>query len=78
MAISGEIGHVGSTCKECGVTMEARVLSSNAGYYVGTMCDCGPYSRETGYFKTQKEAEAHRFLIWECGAMPIDPTVLRR
>ncbi len=44
-------------CETCGVVVKLRVCSSGAGYYIGTMCDCGPYSRETGYFKNYKEAK---------------------
>ena len=28
------------------------------GYYIGTSCNCGPYSRESEYFKTRAEAQA--------------------
>jgi hypothetical protein len=29
-----------------------------AGYYVGFWCDrCGPYSRESGYYRSYEEAE---------------------
>jgi len=56
--IPGECkGLEGHTC-ECGFKMELEVLSTPAGYYLGYMCDeCGPYSRETGYYKTKEEAE---------------------
>lgn len=46
------------TCSECGVMPELKVHMSNAGYYIGTRCDCGPYSRESGYYKTRELAEA--------------------
>lgn len=45
-----------SKCSECGVEPKLEVLKSNA-YYIGTMCDCGPYSRESGYYETREEAE---------------------
>lgn len=45
------------TCPDCGVRPEIKVCSSMAGYYIGTHCDCGPYSRESDYFKTWKLAE---------------------
>jgi len=38
------------TCGECGEEPKLQVCSSAAGYYVGTQCDCGPYSRESKYF----------------------------
>jgi len=47
-----------ATCSDCGVTPTLGVYSSQAGFYIGTYCDCGPYSRESGYYKTQEEAEA--------------------
>jgi hypothetical protein len=38
--------------------MEPSVQRSAAGYYVGTWCDCGPYSRESGYYQTAEEARS--------------------
>jgi len=58
MAIQGELGHGGSTCDDCGIKVEVRVCSSSAGYYLGTMCQCGPYSREGEYYSTRGEAQA--------------------
>ena len=53
-----------SKCTDCGAEMPIRVLHSNAGYYLGTMCevgmgngDCGPHSRESGYYKTEALAQ---------------------
>jgi len=43
-------------CSECGVEMKLRVLESGAGYYIGTWCNCGPYSRESGYYRSFGEA----------------------
>ena len=45
------------TCPDCGVTLNLEVLQSAAGYYIGTQCRCGPYTRESGYFKTRQAAE---------------------
>lgn len=45
------------TCPDCGVTPELGVYSTPAGYYVGTYCNCGPYSRESDYYRTRAEAE---------------------
>jgi hypothetical protein len=43
---------------ECGTTLALQVLSSAAGYYLGFFCPyCGPYSRESGYFRSREEAE---------------------
>ena len=44
------------TC-ECDVGSALRVCRSAAGYYIGTTCDCGPYSRESGYYHSQEAAE---------------------
>jgi hypothetical protein len=45
------------TCDECGVTVKLQVCQSAAGYYIGTMCDCGPYSRESDYYSTHEAAQ---------------------
>jgi len=44
-------------CPECNLLMNFKVCVSNGGYYVGTQCKCGPYSRETGYYLTHQEAD---------------------
>ena len=46
-----------STCEDCNKKLELQILQSAAGYYIGTWCDCGPYSRESGYYRTRKDAE---------------------
>lgn len=36
-----------------------QVCESNAGHYVGRFCEyCGPYSRESDYYKTSQEADS--------------------
>lgn len=45
------------TCDECHTTPELDVHTSPAGYYVGTYCKCGPYSRESGYYRTRDLAQ---------------------
>lgn len=45
------------TCDECGIELKLEVCRSAAGHYLGTWCNCGPYSRESGYFASRKEAE---------------------
>lgn len=45
------------SCPDCGIRFEPKVMSSNAGYYIGTSCDCGPNSRESGYYKKFGDAE---------------------
>lgn len=53
-------------CNGCGSLLPLSVHSSAAGYYLGFACwndpnECdsfGPYSRESGYFATEEEAQA--------------------
>lgn len=46
-----------ATCPTCNITPDFLVYSSNAGYYIGTYCNCGPYTRESNYYTTPQEAE---------------------
>lgn len=59
--MSGETIQTGSAqfCDECNVDALSKldVYCSGAGYYVGTYCDCGPFSRESRYYATHAEAE---------------------
>jgi hypothetical protein len=45
------------TCPDCQVTPQLQVLRSAAGWYIGTICDCGPYSRESLYIATKEIAD---------------------
>lgn len=36
---------------------ELQVLRSAAGYYIGRMCNEGPYSRDSGYYRERKDAQ---------------------
>jgi hypothetical protein len=46
-------------CTECGQHLSIQVCQSPAGYYIGFWCpNCGPYSRESFYYKTKEAAEA--------------------
>jgi cytidylate kinase len=47
-----------SVCDECGEVLAFEVLSSGAGYYIGTTCSCGPYSRESDYYHSREAAQA--------------------
>ena len=47
-----------SVCPDCVVRLTLEVLESAAGFYIGTRCECGPYSRESGYFKSRDLASA--------------------
>ena len=46
-------------CDECQVDALTKlgVYRSGAGYYVGTCCECGPFSRESGYYATHAAAD---------------------
>ena len=58
-----------STC-DCGATLPFQVLSTPAGYYVGTCCPtCGPYSRETEYMSRER-AERALALYQASGILP--------
>ena len=46
-----------SVCPDCQQLAVLDVYQSAAGYYIGTYCGCGPYSRESGYYRTRAEAE---------------------
>jgi hypothetical protein len=45
-------------CPDCQKKLEFQVLKSAAGYYIGTACCCGPYTRETEYYPYVRSAEA--------------------
>jgi hypothetical protein len=45
------------TCSECHVTPKLEILQSPIGFYIGTMCNCGPYSRESDYYRSRTDAE---------------------
>ncbi len=44
-------------CEDCGSDLPLQVLSSAAGSYVGTACECGPYSRESDYYPSHEDAK---------------------
>jgi hypothetical protein len=53
-------------CSECGKKLKFQVCHSAAGYFIGTECNCGPYSRESEYLSD--DIEASEFLIrWQRG-----------
>lgn len=43
-------------CPDCKVRLVPKIMFTCA-YYIGTSCNCGPYSRESEYFKTEEEAK---------------------
>jgi len=59
MALPGEcVKETKTTCHECGTELTIEVLKSAAGYYIGFFCpQDGPYSRESGYYRSYEEAE---------------------
>ena len=59
MALTGECVKASSTaCIECGAELSIKVCVSAAGYYIGFFCpQCGPYSRESGYYGSREEVE---------------------
>jgi len=44
-------------CEDCGMILVNQVMRSAAGWYIGTACDCGPYSRESGYYNLVSDAD---------------------
>lgn len=59
MTLPGETIGTGAPprCRDCGVMPPVAVHMSAAGYYVGTYCNCGPYSRESGYYPSREDAQ---------------------
>jgi len=59
MVMQGETISTGApdVCPNCGKKVKLEIVMSPAGFYIGTMCKCGPYSRESGYYKTRELAE---------------------
>jgi hypothetical protein len=64
MALPGEIGHSFGTCADCAQVLVPRVLRSGAGFYIGTFCHCGPYSRESPYMSETEARAALEALDW--------------
>ena len=59
MVMPGETILTGASdeCPDCEKKLKFEVMRSPAGFYVGTQCCCGPYSRESGYYAIRKKAE---------------------
>jgi hypothetical protein len=57
--IHGETLAAGASpvCTDCGIILKLQILHSFAGYYIGSECNCGPYSRESGYYKSEAQAK---------------------
>lgn len=49
----------GHLARQCGMKLPLQVLQSNAGYYIGTQTENGPFSRESiEYFRKHGDAES--------------------
>jgi hypothetical protein len=62
-----------ATCPDCNITPDFQVYSSNAGYYIGTYCNCGPYTRESEYYESFAEAQNdlnYNNVRWRGGYQP--------
>lgn len=44
-------------CSDCGLMPALGVYRSAAGFYIGSYCHCGPYTRASRYFATRTQAE---------------------
>ena len=69
MTLPKETVHLGANpiCSRCGICTHNEVCLSAAGYYIGRMCNCGPYSRESHYYPSRKavdEALTTRLVKW--------------
>jgi non-ribosomal peptide synthetase component E (peptide arylation enzyme) len=49
-------GGAAPRCCDCDRMARLDVYRSGAGYYIGSWCACGPYSRESGYYPTERDA----------------------
>jgi hypothetical protein len=60
-------------CDDCKVTPPLSVMRSPAGWYIGSVCQCGPYSRESEYYPTNKAAEGDLlvFIAYQKGKGPM-------
>jgi hypothetical protein len=57
VALPGETILLGAPARCCGPEpLTFQVLRSGAGWYIGTICTCGPYTRESRYFETEAQA----------------------
>jgi hypothetical protein len=59
MTLPGEcVNDTTTICHECGAELNIDIQKSAAGFYVGFWCpECGPYSRESGYYRNYEDAE---------------------
>lgn len=59
MSLPGETIADGAAprCEDCGKMPCLAVYESGAGWYIGTYCHCGPYTRESDYYRTRGDAQ---------------------
>lgn len=60
MVLMGETLATGASPRcGCGWVVVLKVCRSGGGYYIGAVCpNCGPYCRESGYYRTSEAAQA--------------------
>ena len=63
MALKGETLHLGASpiCPGCGKIAKMGVYHSAAGFYIGSYCRCGPYTRESLYYWKDIREAMHAF-----------------
>lgn len=44
-------------CSLCGCIAEVKPMSSAAGWYLGSACGCGPYTRESVYYPSRERLD---------------------
>jgi len=61
MVMKGETIAMGAPwiCPDCKTVPVLGVYKSGAGWYIGTYCNCGPYSRESDYYHSKEICEQH-------------------
>ena len=59
MALPNETIHLGASkrCSTCKTYAELQIMRSPAGFYLGSMCNCGPYSRESHYYNSKDQLQ---------------------
>ncbi len=59
MSLPGETIADGAAprCEDCAKMPRLDVYESGGGWYIGTYCHCGPYTRESGYYPSREDAQ---------------------
>ena len=75
MALEGALKGLGGAECNCGLVLVLQLLQSPAGYYLGHLCNrCGPWSRETGYYRSGMVGAMELAVYQQEG---IEPVLLR-